>query len=92
MSTTSTFKEFIDSLKAIETQIAELTAEADAIKDMIKEELTAAEVEEVAVGDYKVIYRTVTSNRFDSSSFKKAHSDLYNEFTKQTVYKRLTIN
>ena len=92
MSTTSTFKEFIDSLKAIEAQIAELTAEADAIKDLIKEELTAAELDEIHVGDYKVIYRPVTSNRFDSTTFKKAYGELYKQFTKATTYKRLTIN
>ncbi len=92
MSTTNTFKEFIDSLKAIEAQITELQAEADAIKDLIKDELAAEGVDEIFVGDYKVIYRPVISNRFDSTTFKKTYAELYKQFTKQTSYKRLTIN
>lgn len=92
MSTTQTFKEFIDNLKAIEAQIAELEAERDAIKDLIKEELTAEGIEEIFVGDYKVIYRPVISNRFDSTTFKKTYGELYKQFTKTTNYKRLTIN
>ena len=92
MSTTKTFKEFIDSLKAIEAQITELQAEADAIKDLIKDELTTEGIDEIFIGDYKVIYRPVISNRFDSTSFKKSYAELYRQFTKQTSYKRLIIN
>lgn len=92
MSTTSTFKEFINTLKALESQIADLQAEADAIKDLIKEELTNEGIEETFVGDYKITYRAVISNRFDSTNFKKSYAELYKQFTKQTSYKRLTIN
>lgn len=92
MSTNNTFKEFIITLKALESQIKDLQDEADAIKDLIKEELTAEGIEEVMIDDYKVIYREVISNRFDSTNFKKEHGDLYKQFTRQSTYKRLTIN
>lgn len=92
MSTTKTIKEFITNLKALESQIKELQDEADAIKDLIKEELTAEGIEEIFIDDYKVIYREVIQKRFDSTTFKKTHEDLYNAFMKQTSYKRLTIN
>jgi predicted phage-related endonuclease len=92
MSTKTTFKEFIITLKAIENQIKDLQDEADAIKDLIKEELTTEGLEEVIIDDYKIIYRDVISNRFDSTNFKKSHAELYKEFTKTTTYKRLTIN
>lgn len=92
MSTTTIFKEFIDSLKAIQTQIDELTAEADAIKDCIKEELNNEGIDEILVGNYKIVYKDVISNRFDSTTFKKTYGELYKQFTKQTTYKRLTIN
>lgn len=92
MSTNNVFIEFINSLKAIESQIADLQSEADAIKDLIKEELTSEGIDEVSVGNYKITYRAVISNRFDSTNFKKSHAELYRQFTKQTSYKRLTIN
>lgn len=92
MSSTNTFKEFINTLKTLEAQIAELQSEADAIKDLIKEELTNEGIEETFVGDYKIVYKDVISNRFDSTTFKKTYGELYKQFTKQTSYKRLTIN
>lgn len=92
MTAQNTFKEFIDNLKSVEAQIAELEAERDTIKDLIKEELTNEGVDEIFIGGYKIIYRAVISNRFDSTNFKKAHADLYNQYVKQTSYKRLTIN
>lgn len=92
MSTEKTIKEFIQNLKALESQIKELQDEAEAIKDLIKEELTAEGIEEIFIADYKVIYRDIVQNRFDSTTFKKVHGDLYDAFTKQTTFKRLTIN
>ena len=92
MKTTNTIKEFIDELKTIEAQISELEAECDAIKDLIKEELAAEGIDEIFIGNYKVIYRPVISNRFDSTTFKKTYAELYKQFTKQTTYRRLTIN
>ena len=35
--------------------------------------------------------KTVTTNRFDSKSFKKEHKDLYNQYVKTSNSKRLTI-
>lgn len=92
MSTTNTFREFLTTLKAIEAQIKELQDEAEAIKDLIKEEMTTAATDEIIVDDFKITYRDVISNRFDSTTFKKTYGDLYKQFTKQTSYKRLTIN
>lgn len=92
MSNINTFLQFLNELKTLERQIAELEAERDAIKDLIKEELTSEGIEETLVGDYKIIYKDVISNRFDSTTFKKTYGELYKQFTKTTTYKRLTIN
>lgn len=40
--------------------------------------------------DDKVKITEVTTNRFDSASFEKAHPELYKEFTKQTKTNRMT--
>lgn len=92
MSNQNTFLQFITELKALEAQINDLQAEAEAIKDLIKDELTNSELDEMLIGNYKVTYRTVISSRFDSTTFKKSYAELYKQFTKQTTYKRLTIN
>ena len=83
---------YIMELKALEAQIKELEAECEATKDLIKEAMSLEGLDEIHTGGYKVTYRNVISNRFDSTSFKKSHADLYDAFVKQTSYKRLTIN
>lgn len=92
MSTTNTFKDFITELRTLEERIKSLQDEADAIKDIIKEEMTTSGQEEIITDDFKIVYRDVISNRFDSTTFKKTYAELYKQFTKSTTYKRLTIN
>ena len=82
----------IEALKEWETIIAEAQAEVEAIRDSIKAEMTERNTEEMEVGSYIVRWTSVLSNRFDTTSFKKSHNDLYKEFTKQTASKRFTIS
>lgn len=79
----------IKELKSLQALIEEAEAEADALKDQIKEAM--GDSEELRVGEYKVTYKTVKSSRFDSASFKKAMPELYGQFTKTTQSRRFTI-
>lgn len=81
----------LHDLKNLEALIAEAEAEAEAIKDSIKLEMTAQGIEEMTVDIYKVRYKTVISSRFDSKAFKTTHADLYNQYTKQTESRRFTV-
>ena len=78
-------------LKRLQAKAEELQAEITAIQDELKAELTAQNAEELNAGEYKIRFTTVTSNRFDSKSFKVLYSDLYKQFTKQTKSRRFTI-
>ena len=81
----------IEALKEWEKVMEEAKAEADAIRDQIKAELIAQETEELEVGNYIVRYTSVLTNRFDTTSFKREHNDLYKQFTKQTASRRFSI-
>ena len=81
----------IERLKEWETLAAEAAAEADAIRDSIKQELVERGTDELAAGTYIVRYTSVLSNRFDTTGFKREHADLYKQFTKQTTSKRFSI-
>ena len=81
----------IEDIKTIQEMIDELTADLESKKDEIKAEMTARNVEEMTVSCFKVRYTTVTTNRFDSTAFKKTHSDLYEQYTKPTTSKRFSI-
>lgn len=81
----------IELLKEWEAILEEAQAEVEALRDCIKEQMLERETEELIVGAYIVRWTSVLSNRFDSTSFKKEHADLYKEFTKQVSSKRFSI-
>ena len=82
----------IELLNKYEAMIEEMKNEADTIRNSIKAEMEAREVEELIAGQYIVRWTSVLSNRFDTTGFKRAYADLYKEFTKQTASRRFTIS
>ena len=82
----------IEALNEWENIIAEAQAEAEALRDSIKEEMLERETEELVVGAYIVRWTSVLSNRFDTTAFKKIYGDLYKAFTKQTSSRRFSIS
>ena len=83
--------EKIRALKEWEEVIAEAQAEAEAIKDSIKAEMSARQVEELEADTFIVRWTSVLSNLFDTTAFKKEHNDLYKQFTKQVTSRRFSI-
>ena len=82
----------IELLNKYEAMMEEIKAEADAVRNSIKAEMEAREVEELIAGQYIVRWTSVLSNRFDSTAFKKVLPDLYKAYTKQTASRRFTIS
>ena len=82
----------IEALQEWEKLAEEAKAEADAIRDSIKAEMLARDVEELEAGAYIVRWTSVLSNRFDTTAFKKAYGELYKAFTKQSSSRRFTIS
>lgn len=70
----------------------EAKQEAEAIRDSIKEEMQRRGTAELAAGKFIVRWTSVTSNRFDSSAFKKVHGDLYKAFCKATESRRFSVS
>ena len=88
-------KEIISKIEALtewETIIEEAKAEAEAIRDSIKAEMLNQNTEELEAGAYIIRWTSVLTNRFDTTSFKKSHGDMYKEFTKQVSSRRFTIS
>ena len=81
----------IEQLKEWEAILEEAQAEAEAIRDSIKQQMLEDGTEEMAIGAYIIRWTSVLSNRFDSTAFKKKHADLYKSFTKQVASKRFSI-
>ena len=81
----------IETIRELEDLINEAQAEADALRDAIKQHMLAEGTEEMEAGQYMVRYQTIVSNRFDSSAFKKLMPDVYKSFIRQSTSKRFSI-
>ena len=82
----------IEALKDLEALIEEAKAEAETLRDEIKQEMLNRDTEEMEAGQYIVRWTSVLSQRFDTTSFKKVYGDLYKEYTKQTASRRFSIS
>ena len=82
----------ITKMQEYEALAEEAKAEAEALRDEIKAELTRRNAEEVTTGKYIVRWTSVLSQRFDSTAFKRAMPDIYKAFTKQVSSRRFSIS
>ena len=81
----------IEALKELEALIDEAKAEAESLRDEIKQEMLNRDTEELEVGQYIVRWTSVLSQRFDTTAFKKVMPDIYKAYTTQVSSKRFSI-
>ena len=91
MSTTELTAQ-IESLRALEELIEEAKAEAETLRDAIKQEMLNRDTEELSAGQYIVRWTSVLSQRFDTTAFKKVMPEVYKAYTKQISSRRFTIS
>ena len=89
MSTQITKK--IEDLLALEQLMEEAKAEADTLRDEIKEEMLSQGVDVLMAGQYIVRWTSVLSNRFDSNAFKKVMPEVYKAYVKPVFSRRFSI-
>lgn len=82
----------IELLNKYEAMVEEMKAQADSIRNEIKAEMEARELEEMIAGQYIIRYTAVLSNRFDTTAFKKVMPEIYKAYTKQVSSRRFTIS
>ena len=66
----------------------EAAAMVEALKDQIKEHMTAAGTDIIIGAEHKVTYKTVTSSRIDTAALRKERPDIAEKYTKTTESKR----
>lgn len=81
----------IAALKEWEELLEEAKAQVESLKDEIKAEMLARNTEEMTAGRYICRWTSVLSNRFDTTTFKKEHAEMYKQYTKQTASRRFSI-
>ena len=68
----------------------EAAAMVEALKDQIKEHMTAAGLEVLTGDEHKATFKTVSSSRIDTAALKKGHPDIAAQYTETTETKRFT--
>ena len=81
----------IRELRSLQRLIEEAQAEAEAIKDGIKAQLTAQGLDELQAGEYRVTWKAVTSSRLDSKALKAALPDVAERFTTTSTTRRFCV-
>ena len=82
----------IEALKAIEDLIEEAKAEAENLRDDLKQEMLMRDTEELTAGQNIVRWTSVLSQRFDTTAFKKVMPEVYKAYTKQVSSRRFSIS
>ena len=82
----------IELLNKYEAMMEEMKTQADAIRNAIKAEMDARDLEEMIAGQYIVRYTAILSNRFDSTAFKRVMPEIYKAYTKQVSSRRFSIS
>ncbi len=79
-------------LLEVRHMIRELEAEDEALTDQIKAEITERGTETLYGDGWQASWKNVQSSRFDSKSFKAAHADLYDQYSRETTTTRFLIS
>lgn len=82
----------IEALKEWESILEDAKAEVETLKDLIKSEMDRRGVEELEAGTNIVRWTSVLSNRFDTTAFKREHSEMYRQYTRQSTSRRFSIS
>ena len=79
----------IAEYQTLSAQIAELEKQKEAVAAKIKRGM--GDSQELQVDDFIIRYKEVVSRRFDSTAFRAAYADLYNQFTRASTSRRFTV-
>lgn len=80
------------TLRELQSEIDRLTAEAEAIKDTIKQTMIDQGTETLAGNGWKASWKVVESTRFDSKALKAADPTTYAMYTISTRTSRFCVN
>ena len=81
----------IEELQEWERIQEEAKAEAEALRDLLKQEMLNRDIEELEAGQFIIRWTSVLSQRFDTTAFKKVMPEVYKAYTKQISSRRFSI-
>ncbi len=81
----------VKELRELRRMAKELEKEIESVEDVIKAELTAQGLDALEGPDWKITWKSVTSNRLDASALRKELPEIAARFTKQSTIRRFLL-
>ena len=81
----------VKKIQELEAQAKMIQAQADALKNELKNELESLETEELVTPHFTIRWKVIVSNRLDTTLLKTDLPDIYKKFLRECVSKRFTI-
>lgn len=81
----------VRKVKELETQKKALDEQIKENTNLIKELMESKQIEEVQCGEFTVRWAATAASRFDTTTFKKEHEELYMQYLKPSTSKRFSI-
>ncbi len=81
----------VKKLKALESQIAELQEQADAIKSELKADLEEKGVDELKTKNFIIRWKEIISSRLDGKALKAALPEIYSQYCRTSASRRFTV-
>ena len=78
-------------LKILKNRQESLQQEIDQLEADLKAQLEAWDVDEVQAGPFQVMYKFVSSSRFDTQRFKTENRKLYNLYMVPNCYRKFSV-
>ena len=78
-------------LKILKNRQESLQQEIDQLEADLKAQLEAWNVDEVQAGPFRVMWKMVSSSRFDSRRFKAENGNLYNLYMVPNCYRKFSV-
>lgn len=77
--------------RELQAMIADLEAEAEAIKESIKGKMVEEGTEELTGNGWKATWHNVTTSRLDTKKLKADHPELFTLYSKASTTTRFTL-
>lgn len=87
----SSQKEKLVELGNVKAQIKELTQYQTEIENKLKNYMYENEADELLSGEFKVTWKETKRTLIDTKALKKEMPDVYEQYSKETTYKRFTV-
>lgn len=81
----------LTDLQELRRMQEEIAAEIEAAQDEIKAHMTAAGVDSLIAGAFKVTWQEVTSTRIDTAALRKDLPEVWQEYGKTSTVRRFSV-